>query len=96
VEHHRPLEERLTQITDQLPELEAEIAFLKVENESSDTVLQEARTLYEKWPTMLMEEKRTIVETITESITLEGEDISIKLSYAPASFQNSGKRQHAY
>ncbi|MBS1624083.1 MAG: recombinase family protein [Bacteroidetes bacterium] len=91
IEHHKPLEIRLGQITEQVPILEAEISFLRVQNESSDTVLHNAKTLYEKWPFMVMDEKRTYVETITESIVIEDEEIVINLAYEPASLQNVGK-----
>jgi site-specific DNA recombinase len=92
MEHHGPLEIRLSQITDQIPTFEAEIAYLRVQSESSGTVLEEAKTLYGKWPTMPMSEKRDIVETITESILIDEEEITIKLNYMPASLQNDGKR----
>lgn len=91
MEHHKPLEVRLTQITDQVPSLEAEISFLTVQSESSDTVLHNAKTLYEKWPFMDKDEKRGYVETITESIVIEDEEIEINLAYEPASLQNAGK-----
>ena len=93
VEHHKPLEDRLKQLTDETPTLEAEITFLRVQAESSETVLQDAKTLYERWPIMTPDEKRTIVETITKSIIIEEQDITIKLSYMPAALQNGGNEQ---
>ena len=47
-EHHGPLELRLSQLSERMPELEAEIAFLRVQNESSETVLNDAKMLYAK------------------------------------------------
>ena len=91
---HKPIEERLTQIENQIPELEAEIDFLKIQHLSSDTVLREAKDLYDKWLTLVFEEKRTIIETITDKIKVGKEDIDISLSYIPASFQKAGQRQH--
>lgn len=93
VEHHKPMEERLKQLDDQIPALEAEISFLHVQCESSETVLKDAKTLYERWPIMTKEEKRIIVETITESITIDEEEIGIKLSYMPAALKNAGNEQ---
>jgi site-specific DNA recombinase len=81
---HKPLEERISQINDQIPEIEAEIDFLKIQYLSSDTILREAKDLYERWPTIPFEEKRGIVEIITEKITIGKEDIAIKLSYLPS------------
>ncbi len=82
-EHYRPLEERSKQINDQLPELQAEIDFLTIQHKSSDTVLHDAKDLYSQWDTLTFEDKRAIVEVITERITIDSEDISIKLSYVP-------------
>jgi site-specific DNA recombinase len=96
-EYYQPLEERLSQLERQLPELQAEIDFLKIQYLSSDTVLQEARNLYEQWPQLPFEEKRNIVETITEQIVIDKQDISISFSYLPAPLlQNPGKRERNF
>ncbi|MDB5284249.1 MAG: recombinase family protein [Bacteroidota bacterium] len=92
-EHFKPLEERLMQIDAQLPELQAEVDFLKIQHLSSDVVLQEAKDLYTRWPTLSFEAKRGIVETITTSITIGKEDISFKLAYMPTHSQNVGNSQ---
>jgi site-specific DNA recombinase len=81
---HKPLEERLSQINDQIPEIEAEIDFLRIQYLSADTILREAKDLYERWPTIPFEEKRGIVEVITNRVTIGKEDIAIKLSYLPS------------
>ncbi|MES1226629.1 MAG: zinc ribbon domain-containing protein, partial [Bacteroidota bacterium] len=97
-EFYWPLEERLSQLEKQIPELEAEIDFLRIQYLSSDTVLREAKDLYERWPQLPFEEKRSIAELITEQIIIGKEDISIKLSYLPhaPSFQKSGKSQQNF
>ncbi|MBL7722918.1 MAG: recombinase family protein [Chitinophagaceae bacterium] len=97
-EVYDPLEERLAQVEKQLPELEAEIDFLKIQHLSSDTVLREAKDLYERWPELPFEEKRTIVELITDQILIGKQDITIKLSYLPhtPSLQNAGKGQRNF
>jgi site-specific DNA recombinase len=89
---HKPLEERVSQINDQIPQIEAEIDFLKIQYLSSDTILREAKDLYERWPTIPFEEKRGIVEIITEKITIGKEDIAIKLSYLPSAFPESAEK----
>ena len=96
LEHHKPLEEQWVTLQDQVPTLEGEIGYLKVQYLSSDTVLQEAKNLYHRWPLLPPDEKRTIVEVITESITIAKEDIHIKLAYLPNAFQNDGNRQTLY
>jgi site-specific DNA recombinase len=94
--HYKPLEERLTQIKKQLPELQAEVDFLKIQYLSSDSVIREAKNLYDRWPTLPFEEKRTIVEVITDKITVGKEDISFSLSYLPSSLQKAGKNQRNF
>jgi len=79
----KPLEQRLFQITDQLPDLQAEIDFLKIQHRSSDVVLSDATDLYVHWNALDYDAKRTIIETITDKITVGKEDIHIKLSYLP-------------
>ena len=79
----KPMEERLAQIDSQLPELEGQVDYLKIQSLSSDTVLQEAKDLYTHWPTLSFEIKRGIVERITTSIIVGKENITIKLAYLP-------------
>jgi site-specific DNA recombinase len=90
--HYKPLEERLNQIDDHLPILQAEVDFLKIQTLSSNSVIDEAKTLYHRWPQMDLDEKRTIVEVITDKISVGREDIEIKLSYLP----NSGNMQRNF
>jgi site-specific DNA recombinase len=93
---YKPAEQRLRQIEKEIPALEAERDFLKIQSVSNDTVTQEAKDLYQSWTKMPFEEKRTIIETITDKIIIDTESINIALSYIPTThpFQNAGKRQH--
>jgi len=95
-EQYWPLEEQLGQLEKQLPELQAEVDFLKISYASSDVVLQNAKDLYDRWPTIPFEEKRTIVETITNRITIGKEDVTISLAYLPNNQLpvNGGNTQH--
>lgn len=94
-EYYQPIELQLSQLQKQLPEIEAEIDFLKIQYMSSDTVLQNAKNLYDQWQLLPQEEKRSIIETITEDIVIGKEDISINLSYLPAPLLgNTGNKQH--
>ncbi len=95
----KPLEHRVAQLESKLPDLEAEVDFLKIQYLSSETVLESAKDLYNNWPTLPFEEKRSIVEMITDKITIGKSDINICLSYLPSPrtpqlSQNSGKGQH--
>ncbi len=91
---HRPLEEQLEQLEKYLPDLQAEVDFLKIRFLSTDVIIQEARDLYQNWNGMPFEKKRSIVEAITDKITVGKEDIHISLSYLPPTSQNSGKSDH--
>ncbi|RLE06649.1 recombinase family protein [Candidatus Aerophobetes bacterium] len=81
---YKPLEERLKQIEDKIPELQGEIDFLKIQYLSSDQILSEAKDLYSRWPELTQEEKRKIVENITEKIIIGKDDITIHLCYLPS------------
>ena len=94
--HYKPLQERYSQIEAQLPELQAEVDFLKIQYLSGDTVLRDAKDLYDRWLSLPFEEKRTIVETITDKITVGKEDIAFSLSYLPTASLNSGNKQHNF
>jgi site-specific DNA recombinase len=82
-EQHRPMEERVNQLDGQLPELEAEIDVRAMQLLSSDAILTEVQQLQYSWADMSFEQKRGIVETITTSIVVGAEDITINLAYAP-------------
>jgi site-specific DNA recombinase len=90
---YRPLEERLKQIDNQLPEIQGEIDFLKIQYLSSDQIFNEAKNLYSRWPQLTSEEKRKIIENITEKIVIGNEDVSINLTYLPSSFEMMATEQ---
>lgn len=79
-----PLEERLKQIEDRIPELQGELDFLKIQKLSSDEVLSEARDLYSRWPELEREEKRRVIEQITDRITVGKDEVVIDLAYLPS------------
>lgn len=83
IEKHKPMEERLNQLNNQLPELQAEIDFLKIQHRTADVVLSDAKDLYDHWNTLPFENKRHIVETITERIGIGKEDIHFNLRHLP-------------
>ena len=65
------------------PELQAEIDFLKIQYLSSDEVLNEAKDLHSRWPQLNHDEKRKIIESITDRISVGQDDIHINFSYLP-------------
>lgn len=90
---YKPLEDRLKQLDDQLPRLQGELDFLKIQYYSSDEILEEARDLYGRWPKLTPEEKRQIVEHVVEKIVVGQDDVSIDLCYLPSSFELVADRQ---
>ena len=58
---YKPLEGRLGQIEDQLPQLQAEIDFLRIQSLFSEQLLMEAQDLYSRREDLSPEEKRRIV-----------------------------------
>ncbi|MEO6733282.1 MAG: recombinase family protein [Ferruginibacter sp.] len=93
---YKPAEQQLRQLEIQMPELEAEIDFLKIQYLSADTVIQDAKDLYNNWQKLPFEEKRSIVETITERLIVDTDNINICLSYLPTPQPslNGGIKQH--
>jgi site-specific DNA recombinase len=93
--YYKPVEKQMRQLEKQMPELQAEIDFLKIQYLSSDTIIQEAKDLYNNWNKLPFEEKRSVVETITERIDIDTESINIALSYLPAPqlYLNAGNKQ---
>jgi site-specific DNA recombinase len=82
---YKPAEERLNQLLAELPKLEAEIDHMKVSNLSAEEVVTEAEILYANWPKLPVENKRRIVESIVEKITIGKDEIDITLAYLPSS-----------
>jgi site-specific DNA recombinase len=82
---YAPAEERLKQLTAELPKLEAEVDFLKVNKLSADDVVHESATLHERWPSMLADDKRKIAEALIEKLVIGEKDIDITYSYVPSS-----------
>ncbi len=81
----KPLEERQKQLEEEMPRLQAEIDFLKINTFSSEQVMNDAHDLQARWPHLDREEKRRIVECITNKIVIEKDEISIDLCYLPSS-----------
>lgn len=90
-QRYKPMESRLKQIEDQIPELQGEIDFLKIQYLSSDQILNEAKNLYSRWPELTIEEKRRIAENITEKIIVGSEDVTINLCYLPSPLPSTPK-----
>jgi site-specific DNA recombinase len=81
---YKPAEERLNQLQAELPKLQAEVDFLKVNRLSAEEVVTEAEALYSQWPKLPTDDKRKIVESIVEKITIGKDEIDITFSCMPS------------
>ncbi|HYE75751.1 MAG TPA: recombinase family protein, partial [Blastocatellia bacterium] len=90
---YRPLEVRLEQINEQLPQLQGEVDFLLIQHLASDQIIAEARDFYSRWTTLESAEKRQLVESITEKIIVGSSDVEINLCYLPSSTELMAKGQ---
>jgi len=80
-----PLEQRLKQVEEQLPQLQGELDCLKIQFLSRDQILTQAKDIYTRWPELERDEKRTVIEHTLERIVVGKNDINIELSYIPPS-----------
>ncbi|MGO8677754.1 MAG: hypothetical protein ACLQVX_18005 [Limisphaerales bacterium] len=78
---YRPLEERKKQIEADIPRLQAQINICEVNTLSAEEVVAEAQNLHRLWPKLEPDEKRKIVEAITEKIVVGKDEIDITLCY---------------
>jgi len=82
--YYTPLSQQFKQIEASIPEIEAQLDFIKNQQLNSDFILENAASLYEKWPTLSSDSKRHIVDELTDVITIGKEDIDITFNYSPA------------
>ncbi|OQP64742.1 hypothetical protein A3860_18460 [Niastella vici] len=98
--HYQPIRTRYASLKDALLELESEIDVLKVQLASADVVIQEAKDLFTRWNVLTFEQKRTIVELITDQIVIDKHELTIALAKLPthhpnsSSNSNGGNKQH--
>jgi site-specific DNA recombinase len=90
---YKPAEERLNQLLAELPKLESEVDFLRVNKLSADDVLHESATLHDRWPHMEVSEKRKIVEAIIEKVVIGDGEIDITYSHLPTSIEQCKNQQ---
>jgi site-specific DNA recombinase len=81
---YNPLEERRKQLEAEVPRLEAQVDILKVNNLSAEEIASQASNLYDHWQTMQPDEKREIIEVITNKIIVGKDEITINLTYSPS------------
>jgi len=90
---YSPAEERMKQLQVELPKLEAEVDFLKVNKLSAADVIHEANSIHDRWPKMAVVEKRKIVEAIIEKVVIGNGAIDITYSHLPSSEEQCKNQQ---
>jgi len=78
-----PLEERLRQLDEQIPALQAEVDLRRIQLLSREEIVAEAQTLASQWEALEAGDRRTIVETITRRITVGESEVGIELEHLP-------------
>lgn len=84
----KPLEERLAQITEEIPKRQSELDLVKIDNLAVHSVLNQTTDLAQRWDQMSNDDQFSIVEAITESIIVQEGEIAINFHYLPF-FQTS-------
>lgn len=84
-EFYKPAEERLNQLLTELPKLQAQVDLMKVSRISAEDVMAEANSLYAKWPSLPLDDRRKIAEAVCEKIVIGNGEIDITLSHLPTS-----------
>lgn len=80
---NQPLEERFQALALEIPQLQGQIDALAVSHHSVEAVVSDAQTLYARWEYLTFEERRTVVETIVERITIGDTEVEIEMAYVP-------------
>ena len=80
---HRPLSTRRTELEAELPRLQAELDVLRIGALSREQTLGEAQDLASRWSDLSFEDRRQIVEAITERIVIGTEVVEINLLQVP-------------
>lgn len=80
---YHPWADRLRQLDDEIPAAQAELDVMKISHLSEEEIILGAKDLYERWPKLPDEEKRQIIEAITEKIIIGKDEVEINLYYAP-------------
>ena len=75
----QPLSKRRAQLEEELPRMQAEVDVLRINLVTRTEALGEARALSERWLDLPFEEKRQIIEAITDRIVIGKEDVDITL-----------------
>ena len=80
---YRPLEERAEQLGDEIPRLQAEVDFVRIQAVTRDDLAAQGTSIFEHWAELEHADQRAIVEAIVQRIEVNGDEIQIELCYLP-------------
>jgi len=90
---YKPLEDQCRQLDEELPRLEAELDYGKVTLLSRGEILNNAKSLYERWPSLPYADKLQVAEALVDKITIGRDEVTVELCYLPSS-QEMTKEAH--
>lgn len=76
---YNPLEERLQYIEEQIPKLQGELDYQRISKLNQKQIISDTKELQSRWSNLTEEEKRKIIETTIEKITISKDEITMTL-----------------
>jgi len=77
-----PQEERIRQLQEDALRIQSELDLSRVNGFSTEAVVSEAQLLQDRWPTYGTEEKRRVVESMVDKITVDGDVQEIEITFS--------------
>ncbi len=93
---YKPLQERQGQLEEEIPKLQAEVDLHKINELSTDKILTEAKDLYDRWPQLTRDEKRSVIESLTDKIEIGKDSIDITLCHCHSSEELTKRQSELY
>jgi site-specific DNA recombinase len=85
---NKPLDKRLNELEESIPKLEAEISLLKSQMMDEAELNHSSANLYQKWSSFSEEDKVSIIKNLTDKITVNKNEVEIKLHFLPSAINN--------
>ncbi len=80
---YAPLEERSAQLEEEIPRIQGEIDFLKIERLSRDDMVVSVQSLAEQWSHMTLKEKQNIAQAMVHHIEVKEKTVVIHFAFMP-------------
>ena len=85
---NRPLDKRLNELENSIPKVEAEIFLMRNQIMDEAELHHSSQNLYERWNGFSEEEKISIIKNLTSKITVNKNEVEIKLHFIPSAINN--------